>query len=176
MADIKAYRPSSKSLNRGQVLTRDYSFEEGRVIVREMAEALALELCGQGLSAGSVDLVLGYAYRSGRVPTHGSSLLETPTASIRTLADSAVALYERIMDREDHIKRLFLTYGRLEERPQEQLDLFTDGRGEERERRLTEAMLAIRKKYGGNGIVKCMDLQAYATAMERNRQIGGHRA
>ena len=176
MADIKAYRPSSKSLNRGQVLTRDYSFEEGRVIVREMAEALALELCGQGLSAGSVGLVLGYAYRSGRVPTHGSSLLETPTASIRTLADSAVTLYERIMDREDHIKRLFLTYGRLEERPQEQLDLFTDGRGEERERRLTEAMLAIRKKYGGNGIVKCMDLQACATAMERNRQIGGHRA
>ena len=176
MADIKAYRPSGKSLNRGQVLTRDYSFEEGRIIVREMAESLALELCEQGLSASSVDLVLGYAYRSGRVPVHGSSALDLPTASIRTLSDSAVALYERIMDREDHIRRLFLTYGRLEERPEEQLDLFADRRGEERERRLTRAMLDIRKKYGGNGIVKCMDLQEAATAIERNRQIGGHRA
>ena len=176
MADIKAYRPSGKSLNRGQVLTRDYSFEEGRIIVREMAESLALELCEQGLSASSVDLMLGYSYRSGRVPVHGSSALDLPTASIRTLSDSAVALYERIMDREDHIRRLFLTYGRLEERPEEQLDLFADRRGEERERRLTRAMLHIRKKYGGNGIVKCMDLQEAATAIERNRQIGGHRA
>ncbi len=176
MADIKAYHPSSKSLNRGQVLTRDYSFEEGRVIVREMAESLALELCEKGLSAGSVDLALGYGYRSDRAPTHGSSPLEQPTASIRTLSDSAVALYERLMDREDHIKRLFLTYGRLEERPQEQFDLFTDRNREDRERKLTEAMLSIRRKYGGNGIVKCMDLQSCATAIERNRQIGGHRA
>ena len=176
MADIKAYRPSSKSLHRGQVLTRDYCFEEGRVIVREMAEALALELCEQGLSASSVELMLGYAYRSGRVPIHGSSAFGQPTASIKTLSDSAVALYERLMDREDHIKRLFLTYGGLKERPAEQFDLFTDKREEERERRLTEAMLHIRRKYGGNGIVKCMDLQDCATAIERNRQIGGHRA
>lgn len=176
MADIKNYTPSSHSLSRGQVLMRDYGYEEGKIIVREMAESLALELCEQGMATGCVDLSLGHAYRSDRKPTHGSSSFDFPTASVRVLADCAVSLYEQIMDQEDQIRRLTLCYGRLEKREHEQFDLFCDSREEERERRLSEAVLHIRKKYGGNGIVKCMDLQACATAMERNRQIGGHRA
>ena len=47
---------------------------------------------------------------------------------------------------------------------------------QEKERRLQRTVLSIKKKYGKNGIVKCMDLQEGATMMERNRQIGGHRA
>ena len=46
----------------------------------------------------------------------------------------------------------------------------------ERERRRQQAMLAIKKKFGKNAIIKGMDLQEGATAMERNAQIGGHKA
>ena len=69
----------------------------------------------------------------------------------------------------------------------EQLDLFTDYEALEkerkareerlaRERRLQEAVLSVKKKYGKNAILKGMNLQEGATAVERNRQIGGHKA
>ena len=69
----------------------------------------------------------------------------------------------------------------------EQLDFFSitesaqqqaaaEGKELERERRRQQAMLAIKKKFGKNAIIKGMDLQEGATAMERNAQIGGHKA
>ena len=64
----------------------------------------------------------------------------------------------------------------------EQMDLFTDYMEEEKEkerlkeRKIQEAMLAIKKKYGKNAILKGMNLEEGATAMERNRQIGGHKS
>ena len=69
----------------------------------------------------------------------------------------------------------------------EQMDLFTDyaalrreQEAEEEERRrersLQQAMLDIKKKYGKNAILKGTNLLEGATAMERNQQIGGHRA
>ena len=56
-----------------------------------------------------------------------------------------------------------------------QLDLFTDYEALDRERRIQGAMLAIRRKYGDNAVVKGMDLLEGATTIERNEQIGGHR-
>ena len=69
----------------------------------------------------------------------------------------------------------------------EQLDLFTDYVAREaeqkkeqveleRERRMQEAEISIKKKFGKNAILKGMNLQDGATAMDRNRQIGGHKA
>ena len=58
----------------------------------------------------------------------------------------------------------------------EQIDLFTDAKQIEREKKMQKAMLSIHKKYGKNAILKGTDLQEEATAIERNSQIGGHRA
>lgn len=62
----------------------------------------------------------------------------------------------------------------------QQLDLFTDyealKKEQEKERRLQKSILDIKKKYGKNAIIKGMNLQEGATACERNRQIGGHKA
>lgn len=60
----------------------------------------------------------------------------------------------------------------------EQMDLFTDYQAleQERERRIQEAMLDIKKKYGKNAILKGLSYQEGATGKERNRQIGGHKA
>ena len=57
-----------------------------------------------------------------------------------------------------------------------QLDLFTDYEALERDRRMQGAMLEVRKRYGANAVFKGMDLLKGATALERNRQIGGHKA
>lgn len=176
MADIKNFRPQSKSLSRGQVLICDYDYPKGRIVVREMAEDLALDLFAQGLEAKSVGLSLGYTYRADRPPAQGSVAMELPTSSVKSLADAAEALYDRIMERESSIRRINLCYGGVRERQPRQYDLFVGEEAGEREERLQKAMVSIRKKYGKNGLLKCMDLQEGATAMERNRQIGGHRA
>ena len=176
MADIKSFRPQSKSLSRGQVLICNYDYPKGRIVVREMAEDLALDLFAQGLEAKTVDLSLGYTYRAERAPAHGSVAMELPISSVRSLADAAEALYDRIMERDSTIRRINLCYGSVRERQSRQYDLFTEVEAQQREERLQNAMVSIRKKYGKNGLLKCMDLQEGATAMERNRQIGGHRA
>ena len=176
MADIHAFRPRSRSLTRGQVLGRDYGWEQGRLVVREMAEDLALELFAQGLEASSVGLSLGYSYQSGQPPANGNLRLTLPSSSVRQLADSTQTLYDRLMDRSDVIRRINLCYGAVRPRQNRQYDLFTDAGTQQREERLQEAVVSIRKKYGKNGLVKAMDLLEGATAIERNRQIGGHRA
>ena len=123
-----------------------------------------------------MDLSLGYTYRADRAPAHGSVAMELPTSSVRSLTDAAEALYDRIMERESTIRRINLCYGSVRERQTRQYDLFMGAEAQQREEQLQNAMVSIRKKYGKNGLLKCMDLQEGATAMERNRQIGGHRA
>ena len=176
MADIKSFRPQSRSLTRGQILIRDYDYATARIVVREMAEDLALELFEQGLEARTVGLSLGYTYRAERAPARGSVAMELPCSSVRMLADAAQELYDRIMAREDTIRRINLCYGGVRERGSLQYGMFTGAEELRREERLQRAMVSIRKKYGKNGLLKAMDLQEGATAMERNRQIGGHRA
>ena len=176
MADIKNFRPQSRSLTRGQILISDYDYDKGRIVVREMAEDLALDLFAQGLEAKSVGLSLGYTYRAEKKPSNGSIALELPSSSVRQLADTAQELYDRIMLRDDTIRRINLCYAGLQERGDRQYDLFSGAEQQRREERLQQAMVKIRKKYGKNGLLKCMDLQEGATAIERNRQIGGHRA
>ena len=103
-------------------------------------------------------------------------------------------LYDQIINPDLLIRRVTLVANRLadesqitETRPYEQLDLFTDyealekEREEEKkklskERNLQEAVLSVRKKYGKNAILKGMNLLEGATTMDRNRQIGGHKA
>ena len=72
IADIKAYKPKSESISSGQVLARDYGLDEGRIIVREMAEALAFELFARGETTDSINIILGYSQSSGRKSVHGS--------------------------------------------------------------------------------------------------------
>ena len=176
MADIKAFTPSSRSLSRGQVLSCDYSFDKGRIIVREMAEDLALELFSLGLQAETVTLTLGYAYRCPKPPVNGSVNLGYPTDSVYKLIDCAQSLYDRLMDREQPIRRLTICYGRVGPSEDAQSTLFADGAQQLRERRLQSTVLQIKSKYGKNGIFRGTNLQEGATGLERNRQIGGHRA
>lgn len=176
IADIKAYKPKTRCLSSGQVLPRGYSFEEGRTIVREMAEAIALDMFGAGLNCHGIVLYLSYGYSSSTPPARGSMSFGSPTASMRQIADSAETVYRRIADRREDIRKVNITLDKLTDSPAAQYDLFTDPKALERERQLQSAMLSIKSKYGGRGVFKCLDLNKEATALDRFRQIGGHRA
>ena len=213
LAAVKAYTPESKSVGSGQVLMRPYAFSEARLVAREMAENLSLDLVYKGLLTEEVSLYVGYdvenlsgagAYggevvidyygRPTPKPTHGSHRFREPTASTKAIADAIAAVFDRVVDRTLTVRRIQIAAGRLTEAGldpvggrSEQLDLFSDPEAEEqarqarqakqqRERRAQQAVLDIRKKFGGNAILKGMDLKDEATTRDRNQQIGGHKA
>lgn len=175
--DIKNYVPKSNSLTSGQVLPRGYEKAEGRIIAVEMTDELVLSLVDKALCAGVVVLHLSYEgkyteYES----TRGSVTLPLPTSSGRELRSAVLGIYESICDESRLIRRVTIVFSNVLPMETSQYDIFTDTKEQDREHELQLAMLHIKKKYGKNSIVKCMDLQKCATMMERNMQIGGHRA
>ena len=207
LADIKAYRPEKCSLGAGQVLSCAYPASKARIVVREMADALALELVGKRLVAEQLVLTVGYdragstdGYTGPRTtdpygrsipkPAHGTEHLPCPTASSRYIIDAAMALFDRIVDQRLPVRRMSLVADRVtaedlsaRQAQPEQLDLFTDYAAKKeqeaalkREKNLQRAVLDIKNKYGKNAILKGMNYEEGATAAQRNRQIGGHKA
>ena len=210
IAQCKAYVPESRSLSQGQVLTRPYRADEGRIVVKEMAEQLSMELVRKGLYTDQVVLDVGYDvenltdpgraerykgpvspdYYGRLVPkrVHGSQNLTGMTASTNEICEAACMIYDRIVDPELMVRRFSITVGHLlteteasETASEGQLDMFSEENEErnnrnEREKKMQQALLDIRDKYGKNAIVKGLNLKDGATAMERNRQIGGHKA
>lgn len=176
MADIKSYKPKSNSVSSGQVLPRDYSYEEARLAVKEMADLLALELVEKGLVTDSITLHVGYSNRLERKPAHGTITMTVTTSSARQIMAYTEKLFERIVNPHVSVRRMNVTFNHVVDEAYKQYDLFTDPAEMEREHRLQTAMLDIKGKFGKNAILKGMNLQESATAMERNGQIGGHKS
>ena len=202
MADIKAYRPAANSMSVGQVLAEPYTFRKAKVVVREMTDSLVLDLVDKGLVADQMVLSIGYdqesltdpAIRSryrgpvandwyGRPvpkPAHGSVNLSRPTSSTRRITDAVMELFDRIVDPALLVRRMYVVAAHVVDESRVagvQLDLFEEpAEDEARERSRQEAILAIRRKYGKNAILKGMNFDEGATARERNQQIGGHKA
>lgn len=176
MADIKAYKPKTSGISSGQVLGCDYPFEKGKLIVKEMADLLCLELVDRGLLTDSITLHVGYSNRENKNPAHGSISMPVTTSSAKRIIRYVTELYERIVDRYAMIHRVTLSFNHVVDERYVQYDLFTDPAELEKEHKLQETMLDIKKKFGKNAVLKGMNLQEGAKTMERNGQIGGHRS
>ena len=197
MEAIKKYRPSANSLSSGQVLQSPYSFEKGKVIVREMTDLLVLDLVEKRLVTDQMVLHIGYDMESlsqakgyhgdveqdwyGRKvpkPAHGSVNLGRQTSSTTLIADAVMDLYDRIVDRRLLIRRVYVVANHVVDESRVegvQLNLFEEPVDTSRERSRQEAILAIRRKFGKNAILTGIDFEEGATTRERNNQIGGHR-
>lgn len=214
--DIKAYRPASQSLGSSQVLPCPYSAEKAKLVLREMADQLVLDLADKKLVADQLVLTVGYDIENLTVPqrcsnyqgpvvldsygrqiprhAHGTASLSRHTASSKELIRAASDLFDRIVNPILLIRRLSITANHtVPERSvstpilYEQMNLFTDYAALEkkhkkeqaeleRDKKLQQAILTIKKKYGRNAILRGMSLEEGATARERNKQIGGHKA
>jgi len=186
MADIKAYKPESKSLSQGQVLMRDYSYEEARIVLREMTEQLALDLVKKDLLTQSISIYAGYSNALHAVPTRGTASIMTPSNSETLLVNAVLELYDDIIDREKPIRRFYVYCNDVKkDRGEQQISLFdslnetgdkTREEVKERDRKIQNTMNSIKDKFGKNAIFKSADLQEGATQLERNMQIGGHKS
>lgn len=176
IADIKAYKPNCSSISSGQVLMRNYHFDEGRLIVKEMTDLLVLDLVDKGLMTESVTLHIGYDRRLGLKSAHGTANLGTPTSSTKRIMDAVDKLYDKIMQKDTSIRRVSITFNNVTNEIYHQYDLFSNPAELERERRMQQVMLTVKQRFGKNAILKGMNLEDSATTRERNRQIGGHKA
>lgn len=176
IADIKNYKAKSNSISSGQVLSRDYTFEEGRLVVKEMADLLALELVEKKLVTDSITLHVGYSNRLEAKPAHGTTTMTVTTSSARQIIFYTEKLYDRIVAPFRPVRRMTLTFNNVVDECYQQYDLFTAPEELEREHQLQKAMLDIKEKFGKNAILKGMNLESSATTVERNQQIGGHKS
>ncbi len=176
---IKAYKPKSNSLSRGQVLMRDYKFDEGRLIVKEMMELLSLELVEKGLVTQSVTLDVGYSNQTAMGFAHGTHNFNFDTNAGNLMVEGIAELYDRIVDEETPIRRVYINCNNVHRYEEEkQLNFLEIAKEEElsKERGMQTAINEIRTRFGKNAMFKGMDLEEAATTLERNLQIGGHKS
>ena len=214
---IKSYRPETNSLSSGQVLHEPYTFKKARVVIKEMADSISMDLLDKGLVTDQLVVTVGYDrtslenpeirakyhgpvvkdYYGREVPksAHGTANLDRQTSSTSLIMTAVENLFDRIVNKDLLVRRLNITTNHVipESRVKKQddkmvqLDIFTDyetlakqkKEEEERlakERRVQEALLAIKKQFGKNSILKGLNFEDGATAKDRNEQIGGHKA
>lgn len=176
IADIKAYRPKNTSFSSGQVLPRDYEYEEGVLVVKEMADLLCLDLVDQGLVTSHISLTIGYSNQKCFEPAKGSTTLRSATSSNRRLLSYVEQLYRRIVRPGAYIRRITLTYTGVMTEDYQQFDLFSNPEETEKDVKAQRAVISIKQRYGRNAILKGMNLEESATTIERNGQIGGHKS
>ena len=214
IADIKSYKPMSKSLNSGQVLHCPYDAEGGRLIVREMCDLLVLDMVDKGVATNQLTLTIGYDADSLKNPgkpylgevtidhygravpkhAHGSVGFPIHTSSTEEIMDGVLKLYDKIINPYLLIRRVNISVNNLIRESErcdvtegEQMDFFTDYEKRDKEKSAKKAryareklrqnaLIAIKKKYGGNAVIKGMNLTEGATTIDRNKQIGGHKA
>lgn len=201
IAEIHEYEPSAHSMMSGQVLSCDYSYDDALVVLKEMVDALVLDLVEKNLVAETISLYVGYARERedrenrsdgeffdgghGKRPLHGRrSVPHTGgtrkqfgrTNLYSKIMPRFIDLFEETTRRDKPIRRINVGFGGVVPEEFATVDLFTDEQAEAEEKSLQEAVLAVKGKFGKNALLRGMSLAEKATARERNEQVGGHHA
>lgn len=217
ISEIKKYKPQANSISSGQVLSCPYTHDKARLIVQEMIDLLVLDLVDKKLVTDQIVLDVGYDIENltnpaikkkyvgeitvdhyGReVPkhAHGTVNLKRKCSSTKLITDATLELFDRIVNKNLLVRRLNVSACKIiyeneilnEEKETIQMDLFTDYKALEeekkkedefleKEKKRQKTVLEIQKKYGKNAVLKGMNYQEGATTKERNEQIGGHKA
>lgn len=195
MKDIKGYRSDNHSLSNGQVLPRPYHYREARNVLREMIEALAYDMFKKNIVSQVFTWWVSYDYKSlkevpdytgpvaidfyGRLhPAHDNGTVRTalPNNSPEMIASAILRQFDALVDNRLLFRRLGVCANTVKEDDGVfQLDMFTDYKALEKEKRIQAAMMEVRGRYGANAILKGNNSIEGATMRERNEQIGGHR-
>lgn len=176
IADIKNYKPKSNCISSGQTLLRDYNYDEGRIIVKEMTDLLCLDLTDKNLITNSITLHIGYTRGAEKQPAHGSVKLESETNSDSIMIPAVEKLYEKIADRAVPIRHINITCNNVMAEECRQYSFFDEANNIDRSRKIRKAVLEVKKRYGKNSILRGINLLEAGTTIERNRQIGGHKS
>ena len=206
MKDIKSYKPSNNSISSGQVLHCPYNYNDTKIIIKEMTDSLILDLVKKNLVTDSVALVIDYDINNkeyngtltldhyGRKvpkPSNGRINLDYKTSSQEIIIPKIIELYNKILNKSLLIKRVTIVFNNLEKASKinnkkiyKQINLFNINKVNEineisrlkEENKLNKTVIELKEKYGKNAVLKGINLLECSTMVERNNQIGGHKA
>ena len=190
VAQARGYRPRGHSKTNGQVLMRDYGAAEVETLLREMVLASALELVADGLCAATAGVYVGYSASNfphqaweavgpcgaGALGAGGSAKLPKPTSDPQVLTEAVLAIFREKVAPGLAIRRVNVSLGGLVPADEVQPTLFDDDAAEGKRAAVARAMADVRRRFGANACLKATSLREEANAMERNNQVGGHRA
>lgn len=196
MYDIKHYKSDNHSLSNGQVLPRPYKYDEACTVLMEMIDVLCCDMYKKGLVSSRFTWWISYDYKSleyfpqydgklaidwyGRLhPAHstGTVNLSTATNTSKLITDKIMKDIRNKCDHRILFRRLGICACEVKsDNGIYQLDLFTDYNALNKEKQIHAALLEVRTRYGANAILKGINFLDGATTIERNQQIGGHKA
>lgn len=167
------YTPVNKNLSVGQVLMRDYTVKEARLVIKEMCDELCIRLRQTEMKATGVSLMIRYSFTSKALPfAHQLKINATDLNS--ELTNAVLYLYDNYVE-DAYIRQIGISFGGLVKENYDQLSLFKNLEAFDKERNLYRALDEISKKYGKNKVLKGSSLTKESTIKERHNQIGGHR-
>ncbi len=173
--EIKAYKSKSNSLSNSQILFEDYNYEEALLVLKEMVELNVQNLVESHRVTDHIGLYIGYSARNVKA-TGGSRKLSNVTNSYAYLRNAFIELYRETVNRQELVHMLSISFGNVVDEMYETHDLFTNFNALEKEKKLQLTLLNIKHKFGKNAVIKGMNLLNKATAISRNKLVGGHNA
>lgn len=174
VSEIRNYIPTSKSIGTGQVLFRDYNFQELDVIILETVDEIATELVMRKLNCQLISLSITYSKHIGSGFSRQRTL-DVPTNSRNLLLEAFRKLYYDFVG-DYPIRKIQMRVGKLSNEEFIQPSLFDNPDKLIKERHLYEAIGDIKQRYGKNAVNLATSLTEGATKISRNKLIGGHNA
>ncbi|HOO23397.1 MAG TPA: DNA repair protein [Clostridia bacterium] len=172
MEDIKNYKSQTKSLSNSQILFEDYSFEKAKVVMMEMALNGCQRMMREHVITNHVGCGVGYS-KDLAEPTGGAVRMTETTAVYSIVGKYIERIFEETTHKDVPIRRLWIWFDVCGEGC-EGYDLFTNFEAVEKEKKVERAVLNIKDRFGKNAMLRALDLQDGATAIIRNKLIGGH--
>lgn len=173
IADIKSYKPKTNSISNTQVLFKDYNYEKAELVLTEMVELLSQQLIEKNLETDTIKLYIGYSKNFEKY-SGGSRRLNSFTNIYTKLVYEFKKLYEETTDKSIPIRRIGVSFERLQEHKSEQLNIFESIETNDKKRNLEKSIIEIKSRMGKNSIIRGMNLEEDATTLIRNKLIGGH--
>ena len=175
VSEIKQYKPKAHSVSNSQILFEDYNSEDALLVLKEMVDTNVYRLIANHLVTDRIGLYIGYSKNVSK-PTSVMTKITNRTNSCHILMDEFVRLYKRSVKHHLPIRQIAISFQNVKDEIYESYDLFTDIEKIEEEKKIQNTLLQIKEKYGKNAVLKGMNVQEKATAIKRNKLIGGHNA
>lgn len=195
---IKSYRPETNSISNSQILAEPYSWQKAETVIKEMSETLILGLIEKRMATEHITITIGYqpTSRNDSASTrpkssHASINLGKYTSSSSIITSSILKIYRQTINKNLNIRRITVAFHHILREKDIMPQTYTPSLFEEqeavdhqaasptseaKERKIKDTLIAIKNRYGKNSILTGTSFEDGATARERNRQIGGHKA
>ena len=179
MEDIKRYRPKSRCLSSFQILLKDYDYEGGELILKEMTDLMCLDMVRKHVVTDTFGMYVGYSHTVLWPSVHATVKVPRRTNADLLVIPAVTEKYHQLVVPGLPIRHIGITAGGLsDDNGSYQMDLFSETLSErlEKNKKIQQAVLDIKIKYGKDAILKAMNYQEDGMTIKRNHQIGGHKS